>query len=127
MSESLSSFEKLEVWQVSRQFVVEVYRVIAMLPSAERYGLSDQMRRSAISVPSNIAEGSGRLAVKEQLYFLSIAYGSLMELKCELYLCRDLGFVTSDDLVLSMDYILRIAKMLNRLSASLKTKISNNA
>lgn len=78
------SFENLEVWKVSRKFVVEVYKIQSSFPPFEKYGLGDQLRRAVISVPSNIAEGNSRTSIKEQIHFIEIAYGSLMEVYCQL-------------------------------------------
>ena len=75
----LYSFEKLDVYQLSLELVGKVYRLIAKFPSEERDVLCDQLRRSVISVPSNIAEQSGRTSYKERIHFLEIAYGSLFE------------------------------------------------
>lgn len=71
-------FENLNAWQESRKYVVEVYRLLEQFPQSERYALCDQIRRAVISVPSNIAEGSGRISYKEKIHFIEIAYGSLM-------------------------------------------------
>ena len=75
-------FERLDVWQQARQLVVQVYKLLEKFPKEEKYALCDQLRRSVISIPSNIAEGSGRIAKKETIHFLEIAYGSLMEMDC---------------------------------------------
>lgn len=92
------SFEKLLVYQSARKLVVEVYRLLRKFPTEERYALCDQIRRAIISVPSNIAEQSGRTSYKERFHFLSIAYGSLMEAYCQLEIALDLGYITSEDL-----------------------------
>ena len=73
------SFEKLNVWQEARTLVVDVYHLLDSFPQIEKYALCDQIRRAITSVPSNIAEGSGRSSLKEQMHFLEISYGSLME------------------------------------------------
>ena len=73
------SFEKLKVWQEAKKLVVDVYHLLDNFPKFEKYALCDQIRRAIVSVPSNIAEGSGRRSLKEQIHFLEIAYGSLME------------------------------------------------
>jgi len=93
------TFERLAVWQKSRQLVKNVYQLIAQLPLQEKYGLSDQMRRSVISIPSNLAEGSGRISYREKAHFCEIAYGSMMELSCQLILAVDLGFFAEEDTV----------------------------
>lgn len=88
------SYERLRVWQTARQLVKAIYELAALFPVNERYGLSDQIRRAAVSVASNLAEGSGRTSRKEKAHFCEIAYGSLMEVSCQLVLAIDLGFLT---------------------------------
>lgn len=92
------SFEKLVIWQKSRFLVKEVYKIAARFPAEEKYGLSDQLRRAIISVSSNIAEGSGRFSAKEKVHFCEIAYGSLMEVICQLTLAVDLGLAVKEDI-----------------------------
>lgn len=111
------SFEKLEVWQLSRQLTVDVYHLLQKFPKSEHFGLCDQLRRAAISVPSNIAEGSGRVSPKEQLHFIGIAYGSLMEVYCQLLLSLDLNYIDNEDFSKTKETIDSIAKMLNKLRA----------
>ena len=89
-------FEKLRVYQNARALVRDVYSLLREYPVEERYALCDQMRRSAISIPSNIAEGMGRYSVKEQAHFLEIANGSLMELYCQLGISKDLCYISED-------------------------------
>lgn len=88
-------FEKLMAWKKSRTLVKSVYKLIREFPHEEKYGLSDQLRRAVISVSSNLAEGGGRLAVREKRHFCQIAYGSLMEVTCQLILAEDLGFIST--------------------------------
>jgi len=88
-------FEKLMAWKKSRMLVKTVYKLIREFPHEEKYGLSDQLRRAVISVSSNLAEGGGRIAVREKRHFCQIAYGSLMEVTCQLILAEDLGFISS--------------------------------
>ena len=92
------SFEKLMVWQDSRQLVSSVYKLLKTFPSEERFALCDQIRRAVISVPSNIAEGSGRISAKEKCHFIDIAFGSLMETYCQLQLSCDLGYIDEEKL-----------------------------
>lgn len=88
-------FERLSAWKKSRELVKAVYLLIRNFPEEEKYVLSDQLRRAVISVASNLAEGGGRLALKEKSHFCQIAYGSLMEVTCQLVLAEDLGFISS--------------------------------
>ena len=77
-----NSKKKLDVYAKSRQLVVTVYSLLKHFPAEEKYALGDQMRRAVISVPSNIAEGSGRTSAKDQAHFFEMAFGSLMEVNC---------------------------------------------
>lgn len=114
----LYSFEKLEVWQLSRSYSKKVYLLIRRFPPEERYGLCDQLRRSVISVPSNIAEGCGRFSMKEKVHFIEIAYGSLMESYCQLQLAEDLGYISHDEIESVHADVNSIAKMLTSLRHS---------
>lgn len=100
MSEStnLLRYTDLEVWQTARQLVKWTYELTNEFPSNEAYGLSSQMRRSAISVPSNIAEGAGRKTSKDTVQFLYILRGSLYELETQFYLSLDVGYITETNL-----------------------------
>lgn len=109
------SFEKLDVWQMSRKLVVNIYQLLKKFPKAEQFGLCDQLRRAVISIPSNIAEGSGRVSVKEQLHFLEIAYGSLLEVYCQLLVSLDLNYIDNEDFTNTKKMIDNIAMMMNKL------------
>ena len=91
-SEYRLPFEKLHVWHLSRAFAGEIYGVTKGFPRAEHFGLAGQMNRAAVSVMSNIAEGSARTSCKDQAHFSQLAYSSLMEVACQLQLAADLGF-----------------------------------
>lgn len=127
MNNVVYSFEKLNVWQNARQFVVDVYKLLNKYPTIERYALCDQIRRASISVASNIAEGSSRSSTKEQIHFIEIAYGSLMETYCQLQLSVDLEYIQPEDLITIKTEIDAIAKMLTNLRAYFQkqTTISN--
>lgn len=88
----MQSFKEMLVWQKSMDLVEEVYRIIKLLPSDERYALIDQIKRSSVSIPSNIAEGRGRNSDREFLRFLNIANGSAYELETQLIICQRLGY-----------------------------------
>lgn len=109
------SFENLEVWKSARLLVSNVYQLISLLPSFEKSALCLQIRRAVISVPSNIAEGSSRISAKEQLHFIEISYGSLMEVYCQLILSFDLGYIDNEQLENVKNLIYSISKMLNGL------------
>ena len=86
----------LDVWKKSMDLVVKVYQITQMFPDTERYGLTSQMRRAAVSIPSNIAEGAARKGDKELVQFLSISIGSLSELETQYLIAIRLGFVTNE-------------------------------
>jgi four helix bundle protein len=95
---AVPSHYRLTVWRDSIELVSRVYSLTRQLPSSERFGLISQLRRSAVSVPSNIAEGAGRGGGPEMIRFLKIARGSLMELDTQLLICRELGFLDEQHL-----------------------------
>ena len=109
------SFEKLDVWKLSRELVVDVYKIQQTFPSIERFGLCDQLRHAVVSIPSNIAEGNTRRSVKEQVHFIDISMGSLMEVYCQLLLSMDLDYITIEQLEDISKKIERVEKMLSGL------------
>ncbi len=109
------SFEGLEVYQTARVLVRDVYRLQQKFPKTEIYALGDQIRRSASSVTSNIAEGSGRNSNKEKVHFIEIAYGSLMEAFSQLQIAQDLGYLTAKDIDDIRPSFVEVAKMLSGL------------
>jgi len=115
----VSSYKDLLVWQRSMDLVVTVYETTAKLPAGEQFGLVAQMRRSAVSVPSNIAEGYGRQATGEYRHHLSIARGSLLELETQLLLCRRLNYLPESETDLILGEITEISKMLGSLISKL--------
>ena len=92
-----NSYKNLDVYTRSKELVKKVYDVVNKFPLEERFALSSQIRRAIISVPSNIAEGLSRTPIKEQCHFLDIAYGSLMEVDCQLEIACDLSFLTKEE------------------------------
>jgi four helix bundle protein len=117
------SFEKLNVWQEAKKLVVEVYHLLDDFPMFEKYALCDQIRRAVVSVPSNIAEGSGRKSLKEQIRFLEIAYGSLMETYNQLLIAIDLSYISEESVETIKPHIDGVAKMINGLSNSFSEKL----
>lgn len=115
MEAPIFSFEKLKVWQKARLFHREVFRLTTSFPYEQNYALIPQIRRAALSVPSNISEGAGRLGSKEFVHFISIAYGSLMETMNQLILAEDLGYVTKEMMVKLRLDVAEIARMLTAL------------
>lgn len=109
------SFEKLEVWNDARNLVKMIYLHTDNFPEKERFGLSSQMQRAAVSIVSNITEGVSRSSVKEKIRFVELAYGSLMELYCQLYVSVDLDYLTPDMFTLIKAEIDKIANKANAL------------
>ena len=116
----MKSYKELEVWQVSRQFVVEVYRLLTKFPAEEKFALCDQIRRAVISVPSNIAEGFGRDTHKDFAHFLVQARGSLCEVETQLILAVDLGYIAESEIPAAT--IASISKMLSALMRHLRAE-----
>jgi four helix bundle protein len=114
----LFSFEKLDVWQLSRELTVDIYKLTNLFPTEERYNLISQMRRSAVSVGSNIAEGNGRTTGADQARFTEIAYGSLMEILNQLILSFDLEYISEEEYNVVRTKIQTISYKLNNLRIS---------
>lgn len=116
----LVGFEDLEVWQQAHQLTVEVYKLARQFPVDERFRYTDQICRASASIPTNIAEGTGRYGKQDFKHFLYIARGSLEETKYLLLLGRDLGFVAQEDYNRLQDRCNNVGKLLNGLINSLK-------
>lgn len=119
----MKTHKDLEVWQKAMAFVTDVYYQTGNFPKEEMYGLVSQLRRSAISIPSNIAEGAARQSNKEYIQFLYVALGSLMELDTQLCIAKNLNFLSDEnvnDLQTKAD---EIGKMLNGLIKYRKSKL----
>jgi four helix bundle protein len=117
--EEQHSFKKLNVWQKAYLFVLAIYKQTQNFPSFELYGLTSQIRRGAVSILANIAEGSERQYKKESVQFLSVARGSLAEVETYLMLSRDLGYMTKDEFVQLEQLRKEIGRLLRGLSNSL--------
>jgi len=118
----LLHYRQLIAWQKSMRLVGSVYELSKRFPKEEVYGLTSQVRRAAVSVPSNIAEGQGRDSTREFLHHLSIAYGSLMEVETQVLIAEDLGYLEKQEV---MDFLERSAEMgriVNGLMKSLRRK-----
>jgi four helix bundle protein len=112
---------RLDAWKHAMSLVREVYRLTRVFPEDEKFGLVQQMRRAAVSVPSNIAEGAARNGQKEFLQFLSIAKGSLSELETQLLISLDLGYVAKNDDVFEQLEI--VSKLLAGVHKSVKRRL----
>ena len=117
----MAGYRDLKVWQVAMRLAEEVYRLSARFPKHETYGLASQLQRSAVSLPSNIAEGHGRNSHKEFHHFLGITLGSLAELETQLILAQHLNYLTEEEISLALQNADEIGKMLKGLQKSLTT------
>lgn len=116
---SVKSYQELLVWQKSMLAVEETYRLVKILPKEELYALSDQMRRAAVSIPSNIAEGQARSSTKEFIQFLSIARGSTAELETQFMICVRLKYLQQSQTETVMALLKEVGRMLNGLIGKL--------
>lgn len=112
-------FKDLEVWKQSRIFCSDVYSVTSRFPESEKFGLTNQLRRAAVSIPSNIAEGASRSSSKDFSRFLEIAIGSAYELETQLLIASDLKFIQLESLELLITKIDAIVRMASRLRSTL--------
>ena len=116
---SAASFRELDVWMVAMNLVMDVYALTASFPRDERFGLTAQIRRAAVSIPANIAEGKARFGPGEYRRFVSIALGSVAELQTELEIAERLGFVTMAALEPAREKLDHVGRMLTNLAKRL--------
>jgi len=119
---TLQTHKDLKVWQFSKELVVDIYKLTASFPKEEIYTITSQIKKSAISIPSNIAEGSARESNKEYIHFLYIALGSVAELDTQLRIAKDLGFINSKEFKEIIEKLDEIGKMLSGLITHRKNK-----
>jgi four helix bundle protein len=123
--DNMNSFRKLDAYIYAKNIVKQIYTLVKKFPKEEQYALCDQLRRAVISIPSNIAEGSGRTTPKDQAHFYTIAYGSLMEVLAQLDVACELEYITGTEFETLELLIDKEAKILSGLVAkrnSLNTK-----
>ena len=120
----INDYKDLLVWQKAMSLVVEVYSITKLLPKEETFGLSDQMRRAAVSIPSNIAEGYGRQTPKSYAQFLTIARGSAYELETQLLLCQKIHHFASATINTLVSAISEITRMLTSIINKLHLQLS---
>ena len=123
---AVNDFKDLVVWKKSMELAKGIYGLVKYFPKEETYGLSDQMRRAAVSIPSNIAEGHARQTTKDYIRFLYIARGSRAELETQLLLAKDLGYfqaVSEQDL----DSLLALTDEIGRMLFSIITKLTSES
>ncbi len=113
-------FEDLQVWRLSKDLAVYIYKITNDFPAKEQFGLTSQIRRSVVSISSNIAEGSSRNSNLEFARFVSIASGSAAELKTQLIIAKEIGFLKENDYLNSEEQINSISRMLKALRTSMK-------
>ena len=119
---TLKSYRDLDVWKKSIELAEMVYQLSAKLPAEEKFGLTSQVRRAAVSIPANIAEGAERAGTKEFLQFLGIASGSLAETETLLILAERLGLVLAQDSSPLLERAASVGRMLNGLKRSLRSR-----
>lgn len=119
----IRSFKDLIVWQKSADLAVFIYEVTKQFPRDELYGLTSQLRRAAISISSNMAEGFKRSSRKEKLQFYSISLGSLSEVESQLEIARRLNYISEESYNKALDYVYSIGRMLERLRLSAANKL----
>jgi four helix bundle protein len=119
----IDRFQQLTAWQMAHKLVLAVYDVTKAFPSDERFGLTSQMRRAAVSIPANIAEGFKRRGIGDKVRFYNIAEGSLEELKYFFILSRDLRYISSNESLISQAE--SVGRLLNGLIASTQRRQSS--
>ena len=123
---SLLHYRDLIAWQKSMRLVQAVYVLSNRFPQDERYGLTSQIRRAAVSVPSNIAEGQGRDSTREFIHHLSMAYGSLMEVETQALIGRDLGYLEKEVVSAFLEESAEAGRIINGLMRSLRKKLTTD-
>lgn len=111
----MGTWENLLVWQKAHKLVLEVFKLTSSFPESEKWGLTNQLRRSIVSVPANIVEGKSRNTDKEMLHFLHIARGSLEESRYYILLASDLSYISSEERKIFLDYCSEVSFLLNKL------------
>ena len=124
MNQGIKSFTELDTWKKGHALVVLIYKLTKRLPLEEKYLLIDQMRRCAISITSNIAEGFSRKSFKEKLNFYSMALGSCTELQNQLLVCRDIGYISHKEFLDLANLTVEVNKLINGLMKSTRKYIN---
>lgn len=119
----MHNFRELKIWQDAMKITKLTYKLTKLFPSSEMYGLTSQMNRAAVSIPSNIAEGAGRNSNKEFTQFLNISIGSCFELETQVILAFEFAYIEKEDLEKFVLDINRLEKMINSLISTLRKKI----
>ncbi len=119
-------YRKLLVYQHAMMLLEDVYHLTKKFPSSELHGLTNQIQRAAVSIPSNIAEGMGRFSIKDRIRFIEISNGSVMEVMCQLEIAHKLGYISDEELQTQDTKIATLAKMILGLRKNLEEKLNNN-
>jgi S23 ribosomal protein. len=121
----MHQYKELKIWQKAMELVTEIYRITKGFPNDEKFGLVSQINRSAVSIPSNIAEGAGRNSEKEFIQFLAISHASSFELETQLIISRNINYLSNDTLNEFTDQITELQKMNFALQSRLKSSYVN--
>jgi four helix bundle protein len=119
---TVRSYRELVAWKKAMQLAKSVYTVTRTWPKDEVYGLTNQIRRAAVSVPSNIAEGQGRFSTKEFMHFLSVAHGSLLEVETQALLAQDLSYLSNEQAETLLTHSAEVGRLINGLYRALSDK-----
>ncbi|MCD4727075.1 MAG: four helix bundle protein [Pirellulales bacterium] len=119
----MKHYRELIVWQKAMDLVKSVYETTSCFPSSELYGLTSQVRRAAVSIPSNIAEGQGRNTTRDFLHFLSVAQGSLREVETQISIAESLGYIEKQLERTILDTTAEVGRLISGLCNSLKNKL----
>ena len=117
----MKRIKNLIIYQKSKQLVIDIYKLLEAFPDAERFALCNQIRRAVVSIPSNIAEGMGRVSDKDQAHFLNIAYGSLMEVYAQLDIAHDLKYIDNETFNQLESDVEEISKMISVMASKRST------
>ena len=120
--ENIFAFEQLDVYQVARMYVKNVYMLSDRFPQKEDFALTSQIRRAAVSITSNITEGTSRFSIKDKSHFIEIAYGSLMETYSQLQVATDLGYVSQESIAQIAPLVVELRNKLSALRKSYQEK-----
>jgi len=115
----MHNFKELKIWQMGREFVKDIYGLTGTLPQEELFVITSQMRRAAISIPSNISEGAGKNSDKDFVRFIDTSIGSAFELETQLYICFDQNYLSEKELNIYLDKVQKIQKMLYNFRTTL--------
>ena len=120
-------YRKLDVYKLAKDLTKLVYSLVRQFPDFEKYALCDQLRRAAVSIPSNIAEGTGRFSIKDRIHFLDISYGSLSETLCQMEIARELNYITQEEFEQVDLLASRVSMTLYGLKSSLVNKLNQQS